>query len=118
MVLMNSNGTQTVFESSGSGKFKSPAGDAAYTLSETSVGGKTQFLLSDNGAVTTFALPAGSSGNVWTPAVSEGAGGVDVTSFAYRLENPCGRAHGGARPGTGRGVLLADAEQGLSCVEL
>jgi RHS repeat-associated protein len=87
MVLMNSNGTQTVFESSGSGKFKSPAGDAAYTLSETSVGGKTEFLLSNNGAITTFALPAGSSGSVWTPAVSEGAGGVDVTSFAYRLEN-------------------------------
>jgi RHS repeat-associated protein len=87
MVLMNSNGTQTVFESSGSGKFKSPAGDAAYTLSETSVGGKTEFLLSNNGAVTTFALPAGSSGSVWTPAVNEGAGGVDVTSFAYRLEN-------------------------------
>ena len=44
MVLTNSNGTQTVFESSGSGKFKSPAGDAAYTLSETTVGGKTEFL--------------------------------------------------------------------------
>jgi RHS repeat-associated protein len=86
MVLTGSNGAQSVFASSGGGTFKSPTGDAALTLTEKVVSGKTEFFLSQNGAVTTFALPAGSSGSVWTPAISEGAGGTNVTTYAYRLE--------------------------------
>jgi hypothetical protein len=83
MVLTGSNGTQTVFASSGGGKFKSPVGDAGLTLTETS--GK--FLLSQNGTVTTFTLPTGSSGSVYTPSISEGAGGTNITTFSYRLES-------------------------------
>lgn len=86
MILTGSNGAQTVFASAGSGKFTSPVGDASLTLSEKQVGTATDFLLADNGAVTTFALPSGSSGSVWTPAISEGAGGTNATTFMYRSE--------------------------------
>jgi RHS repeat-associated protein len=87
VVLTSSGGEQTVFASRGRGEFISPTGDEALILSEEVVSGKTEFLLSDDGAVTTFALPAGSSGSVWTPSISEGADGTNATTFSYRLEN-------------------------------
>ncbi len=86
MVLTASNGEQTVFASKGKGEFASPAGDAGLTLSEQVVEKAVKFSLAANGSVTTFALPTGSSGGTWTPAVSEGAGGTNATTFAYRLE--------------------------------
>jgi RHS repeat-associated protein len=87
MVLTSSNDGQVVFVSNGKGGYTSPAGDAALTLTEKTVGGKAEFLLSDNGTVTTFALPSGSSGSVYTPSISEGADGTNATTYSYRLEN-------------------------------
>jgi RHS repeat-associated protein len=86
MILTGNNGAQTVFASKGSGEFTSPPGNAGLILTEKVVGGVVKFYLSNNGAVTTFALPSGSSGSVWTPSVSEGAGGTNATTFSYRLE--------------------------------
>ncbi len=83
MVLTGSGGSETAFASNGKGGYTSPAGDAGLVLSESG----SKFLLSENGAVTTFARPSGSSGNVWTPSISEGAGGTSVTTFSYALSN-------------------------------
>lgn len=85
MVLTGSNGAQTVFTASGGG-FSSPKGDAGVTLSEKKVGEASEFLLSEGGTTTTFALPTGSKGSVWEPAVSQGAGGTGVSTFSYKLE--------------------------------
>jgi RHS repeat-associated protein len=87
MVLTGNSGEQAVFAPNGKGGFTSPAGDAGLTLTEEVVEKATKFVLSQNGAVTTFALPGGSTGSVWTPSVSEGAGGTNVTTFVYQLKN-------------------------------
>jgi RHS repeat-associated protein len=86
MVLTGPSGEQSVFASSGGGKYTSPPGDASLTLSEKVVGSSTDFLLSENGAVTTFAVPSGGSGAVWEPSISEGAGGTNAITFAYKTE--------------------------------
>jgi RHS repeat-associated protein len=86
MVLTGSSGEQTVFASNGKGGFTSPSGDASLTLTEKVVSKVIKFELSQNGAVTSFALPTGSSGSVWVPSISEGAGGTSATTFSYRLE--------------------------------
>jgi RHS repeat-associated protein len=86
MVLTGASGEQTVFASNGKGGFTSPNGDASLTLTEKVVSKATEFQLSQNGAVTTFALPTGSSGSVWVPSISEGANGTSTTTLSYRLE--------------------------------
>jgi Domain of unknown function (DUF6531)/Bacterial Ig-like domain len=86
MVLTSSSGQQSVFASNGGGKYTSPPGDAGLTLSEKAVGKATDFLLSENGAVTTFAVPSGGSGMVWEPSIDEGAGGTNVVTFSYKTE--------------------------------
>jgi RHS repeat-associated protein len=86
VILTTSNGDQTVFASKGKGEFASPAGDSGLTLSEKVVENAVKFYLAANGSVTTFALPTGSSGSTWVPSISEGAGGTNATTFAYRFE--------------------------------
>jgi hypothetical protein len=83
MVLTNSDGSETAFASNGKGGFTAPTGDAGLTLTESG----TKFLLNNNGSVTTFTRPTGSSGNVWTPSLSEGPGGTSVTTYTYQLSN-------------------------------
>jgi RHS repeat-associated protein len=87
MVLTGGSGGQIVFESKGKGEFTSPTGDAGLTLLEKTVESKTVFTLSDNGTATTFELPAGSSGSVWTPSSIEGPNGTNVTLYKFKLEN-------------------------------
>jgi Domain of unknown function (DUF6531) len=87
MVLTGADGGQSVFASNGKGGFDAPEGDTGLALSERVVGKTSEFLLSDGGAVTTFALPSGSSGGVWLPSISEGPGGTNAATFAYRLAN-------------------------------
>ncbi|HXN39939.1 MAG TPA: Ig-like domain-containing protein, partial [Solirubrobacteraceae bacterium] len=101
MVLTGTSGGQSVFASNGKGGYTSPPGDAGLTL--TAQGSK--FLLSENGAVTTFAVPSGGSGGVWEPSVSEGAGGTNATTFAYKTE-------GGITEPTEE---LAPVPSGVSC---
>jgi RHS repeat-associated protein len=86
MLLTGTGGEQSVFASNGKGGYSSPPGDAGLLLSEKLVGKATDFLLSENGAVTTFAVPTGGSGSVWEPSISEGAGGTDATTFSYKTE--------------------------------
>jgi RHS repeat-associated protein len=85
MVLTGSSGGQQVFASNGTGGFTSPTGDASLSLAEKTVEGKTVFTLSENGSVTTFELPSGSSGSVWTPSSSEGPNGTNATIYKFRL---------------------------------
>jgi RHS repeat-associated protein len=87
MVLTSESGSQVVFESKGGGEFTSPTGDAGLTLLEKTVEGKTVFTLSDNGSVTTFELPVGSSGSVWMPSSAEGPNGTSKTLYKFKLEN-------------------------------
>jgi RHS repeat-associated protein len=105
MVLTSSSGQQSVFASNGKGGYTSPPGDAGLTLSEKIVGKVTDFLLSENGSVTTFAVPSGGSGGLWEPSISEGAGGTNAVTFAYKTE-------GGVTEPT---EDLAPVPSGVSC---
>jgi RHS repeat-associated protein len=87
MILTGGSGGQVVFESEGKGEFTPPIGDAGLTLLEKTVESKTVFTLSDDGSVTTFELPAGSSGSVWMPSSTEGPHGTSVTLYKFKLEN-------------------------------
>ena len=113
MLLIGPSGGQTIFTSAGSGKFNPPAGDAGLVLTEKTVSGKTIYLLVNGGSTTTFAIPTGGAGGVWVPSISEGAGGTNVTTYAFKtvggITEP--KRCWGRCPW---GFLLADAEQGLS----
>lgn len=87
MVLTGSSAGQIIFESKGKGEFTSPTGDASLTLLEKTVESKTMFTLSQNGSVTTFELPSGSSGSVWMPSSTEGPNGTNATLYKFKLEN-------------------------------
>ena len=87
MVLTGGGGEQIVFESKGKGEFASPTGDAALTLLEKTVESKTVFTLSNNGSVTVFELPTGSSGGVWMPSSAEGPNGTSMTLYKFKLVN-------------------------------
>ena len=89
MILTSGSGEQVVFESKGKGsvEFTSPAGDADLTLLEKPGEGKTVFTLSNNGSVTIFELPAGSSGSVWLPSSAEGPNGTSMTFYKFKLES-------------------------------
>ena len=105
MVLTSTNGEQSVFASNGKGGYASPPGDSSLTLSEKTVGVAVDFYLSENGAVTTFAVPSGGGGGLWEPAITEGAGGTNATAFAYKTE-------GGVTKPTEE---LAPVPSGVSC---
>jgi RHS repeat-associated protein len=87
MILTGGAGGQIVFESKGKGEFTSPAGDAGLTLVEKPVEGKTVFTLGENGSVTTFELPTGSSGSVWMPSSVEGPNGTNMTLYKFKVAN-------------------------------
>ncbi len=87
MILTSDSGEQVVFESKGKGEFTSPTGDAGLMLLEKSVESKTVFTLSDNGSVTTFELPTGSSGSVWMPSSTEGPNGTSMTLYKFKVAN-------------------------------
>ncbi len=86
MVLAGGGGAEVTFASKGGGEFTSPTGDAGLVLSEKNKEGKTYFTLSDNGSVTTFELPTGSSGSVWMPSSSEGPNGTSTTLYKFKAE--------------------------------
>ena len=107
MILTSGSGEQVVFESKGKGsvEFTSPTGDADLTLLEKAVEGKTVFTLSNNGSVTTFELPTGSSGSVWMPSSTEGPNGTSMTLYKFKLRKRSDRADRGARAGPGECVV-------------
>jgi RHS repeat-associated protein len=86
MVLTGGGGEEITFESKGGSEFSSPTGDAGLTLLEKTKEGKTIFTLSENGSVTTFELPSGSSGGVWMPSSTEGPNGTNTTLYKFRLK--------------------------------
>jgi RHS repeat-associated protein len=108
MILTSSSGAQSVFASNGKGGYTSPPGDAGLVLSEKIVGSATDFLLSENGTVTTFAVPSGGSGAVWEPSISENPGGTNATTYSYVTE-------GGVTKPTKE---LAPVPAGVSCSPL
>ena len=86
LLLTNVGGQQTVFVNSG-GVYRPPSGDANLSLSEKPFEGATELLLSNGAAVSTFRHSSGGSANLWVPAISEGAGGTNATSYAYATVN-------------------------------
>ena len=84
LVLTAAGGQQSTFTSAGEGRYTPPQGDANLALEEKTFEGATELLLSSNGAITTFRHSSGGSSAVWLPAISEGAGGTNATSFAYQ----------------------------------
>lgn len=84
LLLTGVGGQQTVFTSNGDGGYTPPSGDANLTLTERAYSGSTELLLSDGSAVSTFRHSSGGSSDVWLPAISEGAGGTNATSYAYQ----------------------------------
>jgi RHS repeat-associated protein len=80
VVLTNSSGQQATFTSTGGGKYASPPGDAVLTLTETA--GK--FKLTTGTSTVTFAHPSGGSESVWMPAITEGTGGTNASTFAFQ----------------------------------
>jgi RHS repeat-associated protein len=88
MVLTGGNSAEVLFASKGAkGEFNSPTGDTGLTLLEKTVESKTIFTLSENGSVTTFELPAGSTGSVWMPSSTEGPNGTNTTLYKFRLKS-------------------------------
>ena len=85
MILTGSSGAQQLFANKAGGGFVSPPGDTSMTLAEKTVEGKAVFTLSENGSTTTFELPSGSSGGVWTPSSSEGPSGTNITTYKFRF---------------------------------
>ncbi len=83
IVLTNSAGRQTVFTSAGGGKFTSPTGDAAITLTETTIKGAAAFNLKSGSMTVTFTRPSGNE-TVWMPAITEGTGGTNASTFAFQ----------------------------------
>jgi Domain of unknown function (DUF6531) len=105
MVLTSANGEQTTFSPSGEGKFTAPTGDAGLILVEKKVGEAKDYVLSENGTATTFAIPTGGGGTVWEPIITEGNGGTNALAFAYKTE-------GGITEPTQE---LAPVPSGVSC---
>ncbi len=83
-LLTNSSGQQATFTSAGAGKYASPPGDAGLTLKQMTVKGASVFTLSSGGTVTSFAHPSGGSEAVWMPAITEGTGGTNASTFAFQ----------------------------------
>jgi RHS repeat-associated protein len=82
VVLEGTDGRLTTFVNKGSGKYSAPAGDANMTLIEETVGGSPQFVLTNDGASTTFAIPVGGNGTLWKPTIAQGAGGTNAITYA------------------------------------
>jgi RHS repeat-associated protein len=85
-VLWGLGGSQTVLTRTGIGTYSPPPGDGGMTLKEVKVEGATNFLLTTNGTVTTFAIPKGGSGGLWEPSISEGPGATNITTYTYQTE--------------------------------
>jgi RHS repeat-associated protein len=81
MLLTAGNGRQSVFAKEGS-KFVSPTGDANMTLGETEANVFT--LTEQNGTVTTFTLPSGGSGTLFTPYTREEPGHAGAVKYTYQ----------------------------------
>jgi RHS repeat-associated protein len=85
MLLTDGSGLQAVYVSEGGGKFKSPTGDQGLILSERTVEGKVQFVLTDgSGSKTVFTLVSGGSANVWMESTREEPNGRGNTSLTYQ----------------------------------
>ncbi len=84
MVLTAISGEQSVFASNGAGGFVAPAGNNNMSLKEVTIKGVKDFLLTSNGATTTFAPPSGGGGSVWMPAITEGAGGTNAITYSFQ----------------------------------
>jgi RHS repeat-associated protein len=85
MLLTDGSGLQAVYVSEGGGKFKAPNGDQGLTLSERTVEGKVQFVLTDSsGSKTVFTLVSGGSSNVWMESTREEPNGQGNTSITYQ----------------------------------
>ncbi len=86
VLLDTGDGLKSLFTPGTGGKYVAPTGDGNLSLVESTVEGKVQFQLSGNtGSVTTFKLPAGGTGNTWTPVSESSPNNTNVTTFSYQM---------------------------------
>jgi RHS repeat-associated protein len=85
MVLTNASGAELTFAINTEGKFEAPSGDANLTLVFEEPGGIKQYVLKDAATATstTFRLPSGGSGEVWTPSIAKGAVATNTVTYSY-----------------------------------
>jgi RHS repeat-associated protein len=103
--LTNTAGQQTVFTQNKKGGFNSPSGDTDVKLTEAMVKGAAALLLHSGSTTTTFEHPTSGSASVWTPAITEGVGGTNTSTFAFTT------VEGVTRPTE----VLAPVPSGVSC---
>jgi RHS repeat-associated protein len=80
VVLRDASGHESVFTSTGGGKYASPVGDAGLTLTKTG----NEYVLSRKGATTGFNHVSGDRESVWRPTISSGVAGSNSTLFSYQ----------------------------------
>jgi RHS repeat-associated protein len=105
MLLTTGNGRQAVFAKEGS-KFSSPIGDASMTLKEEPT--NTYVLTEQNGTITTFTLPSGGSGTIFTPSSREEKGFASTVKYTFQTV-------GGITEPT---EVLAPVPAGVTCTTL
>lgn len=105
MLLTAANGSSSVFAKESSG-FVAPSGDLNMTLKETATNVFT--LTERNGVVTTFTLPSGGSGTLFTPHTREEPGIAGAVQYTYQTV-------GGITEPT---QALAPVPAGVSCTTL
>jgi RHS repeat-associated protein len=115
MVLTDASGAQTIFAPNGTGGYISPAGDSNLTLSSAPCEvGQTEFTLKNTAAGTTtcFKVPAGGSGEIWSPHITQGQVATDTVTYSYETaEVPSGSKNMITRPTE----ALAPVPAGISC---
>jgi RHS repeat-associated protein len=106
VVYTAANGMQSLFTKEGT-KFLPPAGDTNLTLTEESASGA--FTLTDQrGDVTTFKVPSGGSGTLWTPSAREEPGHAGSVKYSFQTV-------GGVTEPT---QALAPVPAGVTCTTL
>ncbi|HEY2142043.1 MAG TPA: RHS repeat-associated core domain-containing protein [Solirubrobacteraceae bacterium] len=105
MLLTAANGRQAVFAKEGA-KFVSPTGDANMTLTEE--GTNTFILTEQNGTKTTFTMPSGGSGTLFTPSAREEPGTAGALKYTFQTV-------GGITEPT---EALAPVPAGITCATL
>jgi RHS repeat-associated protein len=106
IVFAASSGAESLFTKEGT-KFLAPPGDASMTLKEES---SSTFTLTDqHGDVTTFTVPSGGSGTVFTPSAREEAEHAGAIKYTFQT------TAGGVTEPT---QALAPAPAGVTCTTL
>jgi RHS repeat-associated protein len=80
VLLTSADGDESIFVAKGE-TYQSPPGDSNIELKYKA--STNEYVLNVAGASTTFAKTVSGAANVWMPFVTQGAGGVETTTYAF-----------------------------------